>query len=53
VFPATSHGSNSAAGMGTLGVYANGDLFMLYKTSGDLYSYPVECSYNRAFNNNG
>lgn len=49
-FAGASHGSNSAAGLGTLGVYDNtGELWMLYKTTADAYSYPVECSYQRNF----
>lgn len=48
-FAAASHGSNSAAGHGTLGIYETGELWMLYKTSGDLYSYPIECSYQRNY----
>lgn len=48
-FAGASHGSNSAAGTGTLGVYPNGDLYMLYRTGADLYSYPLECSYQRNY----
>lgn len=49
-FVAASHGSNSAAATGVIGVYPTGEVWMLYRTTpGDLYSYPVEGSYQRAF----
>lgn len=48
-FVATSHGSNSAAGVGTILVNASGTMQMAYKTGTDLYSYPIEGSYMRAF----
>ena len=48
-FAGATHGSNAAAGTGTLGVYESGELWMLYRTGGDLYSYPLECSYQRNF----
>ena len=48
-FAGASHGSNTAAGTGTLGAYDNGDLFMLYRTGADLYSYPIECSFQRNY----
>lgn len=47
--PATSHGSNSASGVGTLGIYESGEFWMLYRTLGDLYSYPLGCSYQRNY----
>lgn len=49
VFAAASHGSNSAAGTGTLGITSAALLRMMYRTGADFYSYPIECSYIRAF----
>lgn len=49
-FAGSSHGSNTAAGTGTLTVHATtGELWMNYRTGADLYSYPLECSYQRNF----
>lgn len=43
-----SQGSNAAATSGVIGIYPNGDIYMLYrKTPGDFYSYPIEGTVSR------
>lgn len=48
-FVAVSHGSNSAAGFGTLTADITGELQMRYRTTSDAFAYPIEGSYMRQF----
>lgn len=48
-FVNTAHGSNSAAGHIVVGCYETGEVWALYKTSTDLYSYPIEGSFQRNY----
>lgn len=48
-FVNSAHGSNSAAGHIVVGCYETGEVWALYKTSTDLYSYPIEGSFQRNY----
>lgn len=48
-FAGVSKGSNSAAGTGSIGVYETGEVWMLYRSTADLYSYTLGCSFERNF----
>lgn len=43
--------ANSAASA-TVGVYSSGEIWILYRSTADLSSYTIECSYTRNYENN-